>query len=266
MTLEKQIMFLLERMDSLDGKEIIKILENHDFSDQSIRNALAKMKQQDYIRSIKRGTYSPTQKGIAFFSESKPKDNFYYETWNKQWLIVLIGIPESLRKKRDTFRSILMNGGFGHLYNNVYVYPWDISESIIDTIDTLEIEDYVTITQSGEFLFNKISDEGFSGANAARKLWDLDKISLMYEEKSKLVNESKHDILRLTKKPNSDYQILLSHFLRLTSIKDELINKDPMLPPDFLPGNWIGVDVLAAIEDQLNKLTSLLQTSEYRSK
>ncbi|TSB45918.1 PaaX family transcriptional regulator C-terminal domain-containing protein [Alkalicoccobacillus porphyridii] len=150
--------------------------------------------------------------------------------------------------------------GFGHLYNNVYVYPWNISDRIIDEIDTLEIEEYITIIQSEEFLFNKISYEGFSGANAARRVWDLDNISLMYKDKSKVVDKSKHDIIKLINTSNVDYQLLLSHYLRLTIVKEELINNDPMLPPDFLPGNWIGGDVLDSIEHQLNKLTSLFKT------
>ena len=264
MTLEKQIIFLLERLDSLESKAILRILENQDFTKQSIRNALAKMKQAEYIFSKNRGTYSVTKKGVSFYSESKPKDNFYYKNWNRQWLIVLIGIPEAQRKKRDTFRNLLINWGFGHLYNNVYVYPWNISESIIDKIDSLEIEDYVTILQSKDFLFNKINHEGFSGPNAVRKVWDLDKITLIYTEKSKIVKETKNEILILINMPDIDYLMLISHFLRLTSIKEELINKDPMLPPEFLPGNWIGGDVLAFIEEQLNTLTSILQTSKYR--
>lgn len=59
-----------------------------------------------------------------------------------------------LRKKRDIFRRKLIQFGFGQLNKSVYVYPWDITKDVINIIDTLEIEDYVTILASNEFLLN----------------------------------------------------------------------------------------------------------------
>ncbi|MEN0642362.1 PaaX family transcriptional regulator C-terminal domain-containing protein [Alkalicoccobacillus gibsonii] len=262
MTLEKQIIFLLNKCKSLESKLIVSTLLNQGFTKQSIRNALAKMKQAEYIYTEKRGLYSPTKKGLSVYAETNPKHNFYYHKWDGQWLIVLIGIPEAQRKKRDTFRTFLMNGGFGHLYNNVYIYPWDISESIIDTIDTLELENYVTIVRSDDFLFNKITEEGFTGPNAVRRIWNLDHISSMYTEQLKIVQDLKHNITDLMKESTGNYQNLISHLLKLTTIKEKLLEKDPMLPPDFLPGSWTGGDVLALIEDQLNKLTAFLQASD----
>ncbi|WYP27215.1 PaaX family transcriptional regulator C-terminal domain-containing protein [Alkalihalobacillus sp. FSL W8-0930] len=265
MTLEKQIIFLLNKFNTLESKIIVSALLNQGFTKQSIRNALAKMKQLEYVYTEKRGIYSPTKKGLSLFLETNPKPNFYYNKWDGQWLIVLIGIPEAQRKKRDSFRTFLINGGFGHLYNNVYVYPWDISEKIIDTIDTLEIENYVTIVRSNDFLFNKITEEGFSGANSIRRVWDLDHISSMYSEQLKLVNNLKDELINFTSQSHVDDQFLISQLLKLTTIKEELLDKDPMLPPDFLPGSWMGGDVLALIEDLLHTLTSLLQANNFKT-
>ncbi|MFK3938035.1 PaaX family transcriptional regulator C-terminal domain-containing protein [Alkalihalobacillus sp. NPDC078783] len=74
----------------------------------------------------------------------------------------------------------------------------------------------------------------------------------------------KDKLTNLTNTSNVDDQFLISYLLKLTTIKEELLDRDPMLPPDFLPGSWIGGDVLALIDDQLNTLTSLLQASSFK--
>ncbi|WP_139365736.1 hypothetical protein [Shouchella patagoniensis] len=41
-------------------------------------------------------------------------------------------------------------------------------------------------------------------------------------------------------------------------MKDELLHSDPMLPPEFLPGDWLGIDVLDTLTHQLTRLSALL--------
>ncbi|WP_370621924.1 PaaX family transcriptional regulator C-terminal domain-containing protein [Bacillus sp. JCM 19034] len=131
-------------------------------------------------------------------------------------------------------------------------------------IDSLEIETYVTILSSDTFHFNPISTEGGSGTNQADKIWSLDHIEQVYKEKQKWVDEEfqpKWDMLQSSK---NEHLTFFTLYLQLTEMRDELIELDPMLPPEFLPGRWIGTQVLHSIDSYRNLLIeSIPKNSPY---
>ncbi|GAE32594.1 PaaX family transcriptional regulator C-terminal domain-containing protein [Halalkalibacter hemicellulosilyticus] len=243
MAVEKQILRLLSIKADISGKELIDILETMNYTPQSIRNALSKLKKKSYVTSPKRGTYSITTNGFELYQLFNSKENFYDKQWDERWYLVFIEIPESIRNKRDAFRLKVTQLGFGQLYKGVYIYPWDITSKVLALIDSLEIENYVTILSSDTFHFNSISPEGGSGTNQASKIWNLTEIEQAYKEKQKWLEQQYHDSLDL-----NEPSTLLSNYLQLTEIRDALIEIDPMLPPQFLPGSWIGTHVLHSID------------------
>ncbi len=258
MALEKQVMFLLSRKKSIEGKNLIRTFEAMNYTSQSIRNALTKLKKQSYITSIERGSYSLTANGLAAYNLSLNNENFYYKQWDRKWYLVFMEIPETSRKKRDAFRNKLLGLGFGQLYKSVYVYPWDITDKVLDFIDLLEIEEYVTITVSQEFLLNKISPEGSPGPNSARAIWDIEELNHYYQEKQIWLEKYKADLANLIKDPERDTLSIFAHYLSLRELREELIERDPMLPPEFLPSSWVGTTVLYTIDYQLDLLGNLL--------
>ncbi|WP_407941603.1 hypothetical protein [Metabacillus schmidteae] len=58
---------------------------------------------------------------------------------------------------------------FGQLYNSVYIYPWDITSKVLELLDSLELEDYVTIIFSQNFIINRVN------VNIAAKIWNIEK-------------------------------------------------------------------------------------------
>jgi phenylacetic acid degradation operon negative regulatory protein len=258
LALEKQVMFLLSRKNTIEGKNLIKTFEALNYTPQSIRNALTKLKKQSYITSVERGSYSLTANGLAAYNLSSNKENFYHKQWDRRWYLVFMEIPEILRKKRDAFRNKLLGLGFGHLYKSVYVYPWDLTNKVLDFIDLLEIEDYVTITVSQEFLLNKISPEGSPGPNSARAIWDIEELNHYYKEKQIWLEKYKSEFNHLITDPGRDILSIFTHYLSLRELRDDLIERDPMLPPEFLPGSWVGTTVLYTIDYQLELLGNLL--------
>lgn len=50
--------------------------------------------------------------------------------WDGKWRIVTFDIKELKRRERDQLRQELMNLGFVHLQNSVWVYPYDCDEFI----------------------------------------------------------------------------------------------------------------------------------------
>ncbi|KHF38216.1 PaaX family transcriptional regulator C-terminal domain-containing protein [Halalkalibacter okhensis] len=258
MALEKQVMFLLTRKKTIEGRDLIRTFEALNYTPQSIRNVLTRLKKQSYIVSFERGFYSLTLNGLAAYNLSLNKDNFYYKQWDRKWYLVFMEIPETLRKKRDTFRNRLVGLGFGHLYKSVYVYPWNLTDKVLELIDLLELEDHVTITVSQEFLLNKISPEGSPGPNRASAIWNLEEINQYYLDKQLWLEKYKSEFNQLINDPDRDILSVFTHYLSLMEVKDDLLEKDPMLPPEFLPGSWVGTSVLSTVDYQLGLLGNLL--------
>ncbi|KMK76082.1 PaaX family transcriptional regulator C-terminal domain-containing protein [Alkalihalobacillus pseudalcaliphilus] len=265
MSLERLIILLLSKKTVITSKEFISLLADLSFTSQSIRNSLTKLKKLAYITSTERASYTLTDKGIKANNGYRMKDNYYNIKWNGKWLIILIGIPETLRSKRDYFRNFLLNIGFGYLYKSVYVFPWNISNQLFDIIDTLEIEEYLTISISQEFILNKISAEGISSSNSVRRLWNIDEIHNKYEEKQIWLEENQKLINTSIYEKQQYHSLLFSRYLSLIVLQEEFINQDPMLPPEFLPGNWLGTKVLHDIDQQITYIEKILSTDNYYS-
>lgn len=258
MSVEKQVLRLLSKKKEVTTRELIFILEAMNYTPQSIRNTLSKLKKQALVTTPKRSYYSLTVHGIESYDFFANKENYYDKQWDQRWYLVFIEIPEAIRQKRDIFRKKMTQLGFGQLYKGVYIYPWDLTASVLAIIDSLEIENYVTILSSDTFHFNAISTEGGSGSNQARTIWNLDQIEQAYQEKQKWLEDEfklKWDLLQFSK---NEPLTLLTHYLQLTEMRDELIELDPMLPPEFLPGRWIGTQVIHSINHYIHFLIELM--------
>ncbi|UFT99937.1 hypothetical protein KO561_02945 [Radiobacillus kanasensis] len=264
MTVEKQLLYLLSKKPEMEGKELIKIFEAMNYTPQTIRNILSKFKGIAYITSLERGNYKITASGLDVYSLYSKKENFYTKHWNRKWYIVFMEIPEKLRKKRDTFRKGLLDLGFGQLYKGVYVYPWNITSKVLNLIDSLEIEDYITIISSNEFLINGIDPEGEPGPNKASSIWNLEEINTYYKNRQMwLENEYKPIFNKLIKDKNRDPLQVFTNFLTLKEIMDDLIIADPMLPAEFLPSSWLGTTVLFSLDKLMRSLVALIPENSY---
>lgn len=266
MTVEKQLLYLLSKKVEMEGKELINIFEEMNYTPQSIRNILSKFKRMSYIASSERGIYKITPNGLDAYSLYSKKDNFYTKHWDGKWYLVLLEIPETLRKKRDAFRKGLLQLGFGMLYKSVYVYPWDVINKVLNLIDSLELEDYITIISSKEFLLNGIVPEGRAGPNTASSLWNLEEINTNYKNiQIWLENEYKTKFNSLIKDNNRNPLQVFTNFLTLKEKRDELLIADPMLPAEFLPGSWLGTTVLFSIDKLIQTLVDLIPENSYYS-
>lgn len=262
MTIENQTLYLLSKVQEIEGKEIIKIYEAMGYTPQSVRNIFSKLKKDHYIDSTGRSLYQITKAGKEFITSHYEKENYYNHIWDNKWYMVLSEIPEAHRKKRDGFRKALLEIGFGPLYKSVYIYPWDRTRDVLSIIDTLEIEEYVTILSSDEFIMNKISRDGSNAHNQASRIWNLREINELYQAKLEFYNTSlEPQIAELVIKKSQDYLPLFICYLEIDTLKNELLEHDPMLPPEFLPGNWMGTHVLSTLSHASEKIKRLIPDS-----
>jgi phenylacetic acid degradation operon negative regulatory protein len=262
MTIENQTLYLLSKVQEIEGKEIIKIYEAMGYTPQSVRNIFSKLKKDHYIHSTGRSIYQITKAGKEFISSYYERENFYNQIWDNKWYMVLSEIPETLRKKRDTFRKSLLELSFGPLYKSVYIYPWDRTRDVLSIIDSLEIEEYVTILSSDDFIMNKISRDGSNANNQASRIWNLREVNDLYQAKLEFYKTSlEPEIAELVSKKTQDYLQLFICYLKVNTLKNELLENDPMLPPEFLPGNWMGTHVLSTLSHATEKIKRLIPES-----
>ncbi|WP_121661008.1 PaaX family transcriptional regulator C-terminal domain-containing protein [Metabacillus litoralis] len=264
MTVEKQILYLLSKVEQLEGKKIISIYEERNYTSQSIRNMLSKLKKEKFITSPQRSVYAITTYGRDFITTIERTENFYQHRWNNKWYMILTEIPETERKKRDAFRRQLIQLGFGQLYNSVYIYPWNLTNKVLNMIDTLEIEEYVTILVSDEFLLNKVHNQGAKGPNEAARIWDLERIHNIYIEKLDWIKNEYEPKLHPYLKGNlQDPLKLFIFYLEIQEVLDVLLEEDPMLPPEFLPTSWLGTRALAHITKIQASLVNLIPNDSF---
>ncbi len=256
-SIEKQLLFLLSHVPQIETHELISIYMARSYSPQHIRNTLSKMKKAGYITSPTRSTYSITDIGLVCLNSVNHKPIKHRAEWANTWYIVMLEIPETNRKMRDLFRSDLIRLGFGMLYNSVYISPWDYAQEVSDLATNYQIHDNITIVR-GNFLVNPISPK------EAEKLWQLDKIIHLYNEKMSWFNQEFLPSVQSLPGSASPLDIFV-HYLYLGEQLSELFIADPILPLPLLPEDWPGETVRDEMGKMIHYLSSKIPNESYYS-
>jgi phenylacetic acid degradation operon negative regulatory protein len=237
LSIEKQILFLLSRTSGMEAKQLIQIYTRLDYVEQSIRNVLSRLKKEGLIEATARSCYRITAQGREVLQSVSSKPSLYNRTWDKTWCFVMLEISENERKKRDRFRSALLQLGFGHLYKSVYVSPWDYSAEVSQLIRSAGIEQYVTVTRSS-IVCNEIT------AERSKTIWPLEALNVHYQEKWRWYLESFLPSLQQSISQKAAPLDLFIHYLHIGEVISELSLRDPMLPAELLPSDWAGKTIL----------------------
>ncbi|HYH02812.1 MAG TPA: PaaX family transcriptional regulator C-terminal domain-containing protein [Bacillota bacterium] len=242
LSIEKQILFLISRFPQVAIKDLVAIYKGRNYSEQYIRNCISKLKQEGYIVSSSRSLYTITENGCSLLNSVNAKPLKYFETWNGQWYLVLVEIPETRRKIRDTFRTSLFQLGFGRLYQSVFISPWNYQEEVSRLIKKHQIIERVSVFY-GSMLTNFITPK------QAEIIWELPQLRTLYHEKEKWY---RHTFLPNIKTLEQEKEGLkwLIEYLHLGEELSDLCLKDPMLPKELLPSDWPGKGLLTEIADQ----------------
>ena len=92
------------------------------------------------------GRYHFTQKGKKWVEASQFKHlKIEPHPWDGKWRVVIFDIPESLRTKRELFRSKLKSLDFHMVQKSVFAMPFRCEKEIAIVCDYLEIEEYANV-------------------------------------------------------------------------------------------------------------------------
>lgn len=142
--------------------------------------------------------------------------------WDKRWRIVLFDIPETERRRRDSFREKLKELGFGMIQKSVWISPYPFEDDIRDFLEDKGLDELA-------FVFVADSSQLGDVQMLVNKAWEIEKMNDLYDELIVEFNSAK-----LSK---DSANIFFEKFL-------ELFMKDPFLPRELLPDPWWGDDAI----------------------
>ncbi|MCL5676074.1 MAG: hypothetical protein M1120_03015 [Patescibacteria group bacterium] len=174
------------------------------------------------------------------------------QKWDRKWRIVVFDIAEISRRSRDILRAKLKKLGFGMFQKSVWVTPHDITQDFTEFIQSRGLAEQVYIIEGNRLLAGKEKA-------LAERIWHLDKLNENYKnllieiKKWKQMYVTTHDRKHLPTFENVSGvdKELIAGFQQMGENKSdelkrkylEFLLKDPFLPKELLPDDWLGEEV-----------------------
>jgi phenylacetic acid degradation operon negative regulatory protein len=226
--------YIVPRGGCIWTNNLLYLLELLGVGERAARSSLSRMKRQGWFVSKRVGRqsqYALTERGRAILAEG---DERIFEepftAWDGRWHLVVYSLPEKKRKKRNELRKKLIWLGFGNLAPGTWVTPHDRLNDLEMMLDALKIREFVTL-----FLADTdTSDE------IVRQCWDLKALEADYV---KYVSVHRPELERF--RAGEESMTPAACFVRrfwLTYDFQRFPRKDPNLPVELLPENWIGFE------------------------
>ena len=201
-----------------------------EISDSSLRTNLHRMNKKNLLiirKENKLAYYSFGEKGkIIGKNVGLGFKNPNWKDWNNQWIAVVFSVPDSEKSLRYKIRKKLEAYRFAPLYPAFWIKPLHKKENIERNFKSLIENKFCTIIRF-EYL-KEITNKTLN------EIWELDeknnefvKAINLLEKESKKIN-TKNPEIAFTKRYKIGNQII------------PILSKDPLLPKEFLPSNWMG--------------------------
>jgi phenylacetic acid degradation operon negative regulatory protein len=249
------MLFLLSKVEQMGAQQFVEIYEQRGYTSTYIRNALSRLKKEGYIASPSRSRYQVTSEGLAYIKAINSKPARYQEQWDHTWDVVMLEVPESERKKRDLFRTALLQLGYGLLYNSVYISPWNYRDEVTAHIQKLELEGKVSILQ-GQF------QEGSITPHKAQSIWQLSGIEALYQAKSVWLQQEYSPLMHEALQAGQPLQLFLL-YLQMGEELSGLFMADPYLPDELLPEHWPGKRMITEMKEHMNRVAQAIPADSF---
>lgn len=196
-------------------------------------------------RSIKTGSVEKIEKNGEIYIILTPQGNkkiardfplisFQRKQWDRKWRIVFFDIEEINRRLRDNLRDKLKELGFGMLQKSVFISPHDILRDFYEFIKYSGLDQAVYVFETSKPTMGNVKD-------LANKVWNLNFLNERYKqiiEKGKEIQNS-----HLTKPHDRGKMLNDGKEKLLRELKSqylEVVLRDPFLPKELLPSDWMG--------------------------
>jgi len=266
---QRFILFLFAQAKRFSLKEAIQLGRLLDKSGHSVRACVKRLARSGILISEKSpgriAWYGLSPKGETMANEVVAKFMRIHEivgskhSWDGTWTLVSFAIPEKIRKHRDELRVRLREIGFGLLAGGVWIAPGDLSESVKGLADSLKVGKRIMVALSKDVTLG-----GASASAVVSRVWPLAKLNKEYKvmhARLKRRIDGMRKRLEAGSQPDSR-EAFLEIFV-LFSEASELITRDPCLPKELLPEDWLGLEVQDLIHEYFHMIHGLEQKDPY---
>lgn len=165
-----------------------------------------------------------TSKGQEKFKRKFPILSLLKKKWDGNFMMVVFDIPEKEKGERDVLRLKLIELGFGMLQKSVWVSPYHFEDDFQEFIESNDLQKFVYVLSAKTLMVTDYKD-------LVDKIWNLENLNGEYK-----------NILDLVEKGEKDLKKLWDEYFAVAT-------RDPMLPKELLPGNWLREKVLISLQN-----------------
>lgn len=244
--------FIWKRGGKIWTSSLLYLMKRLGMSERAVRSALSRMTLKGWLSTQKHGRrsqYSLTDEGLALMERGQQRIfSSEFTDWDHRWHLVVYSLPEKKRDIRHALRTQLSWLGFGSLAPGTWISPHHPTVNLENMFSELNVEQYVELF-TGVFL-------GPSNAKElTNRCWDLEGLASQYEE---FIQQFQDDYDKCLDVINKGQSLNLEDcFIRrfwLTHNFQSFPMKDPNLPTELLPSDWIGNKARVFFEDYHNLL------------
>ncbi len=245
--------FIVPRGGRVHVASLIRLVVPLGFSPNAIRLGLSRMARHgvfDIRKSGRRSYYSLNTKGLKWMEQGRVRAfEVERKRWDGKWRLLVYSIPETMRQLRDKLRYKLQGMGFANLSASFWISPNELQATLLKYLEQTNMVDCVetfTADYTGQH----------SKKELAAAIWNVaelsDRYGNFYKKYGKLL--SSYEKLAKTGRSMDSAECFARRFC-MTAEYVALRLEDPMLPPELLPVDWVGLRA----EKIYNRLLKLLK-------
>lgn len=232
----------------LSVASVVDLLGHLDIDEPAVRSSISRLKRRGVLTADRRdGTagYSLSDEGMTILREGDQRIfNRKPALLSDGWLLATFSVPEAERNKRHLLRSQLTRLGFGTAAPGVWIAPARVQEITTELLGRLDLDHYADLFRADHVAFGDLRDK-------VREWWDFTELEKLY---SAFVAEHDPALRRWRRRKAVDARSAFVDYARLLTDWRRLPYRDPGLPPELLPDDWIGIraaDLFFDLKDRL---------------
>jgi phenylacetic acid degradation operon negative regulatory protein len=230
--------FVRHSHDPVWTATLLHILQGVGVAEKSARQAILRTAASGWIENVKdgrRASWALTDRGRDLINAGSERlKSLQGESWENNWLILHISLPETHRPTRVKIYRTLSWLGFGNPAPALWVNPH--VTRLAETKDLIARFDLAKVAFG---FVGKSLDLGVTDAELAARAWDMGSVSAHYRQLASTFGKMR---------PRSDDAILFAH-VQLVNQLQRLPYIDPGLPTSLLPAAWKGREYAARLAD-----------------
>lgn len=217
--------------------DLLYLLDLLDVSESTTRSTLSRMVQKGWLvsrRIGRRSQHSLTARGWSLLEQGKKRIfELPFSDWDELWYTIVYSVPEDKRDLRHALRQHLMWLGFGRLAPGVWVSPHNRQSELDTVLNELQVVEFVELFSSK-----------YLGPSTAQDLiqrcWDLPGLEAEYQKFVACYQPEYEACLQNEAQLKASPENCFVRRFWLVHDFQPFPRKDPNLPMELLPPDWVG--------------------------